>query len=460
MPKHPPAHRRAIVKEWKAGGDPLPLLREARTIGEASQRAECVFLLSGDRRLPWNEASQAIEVAIKEARNIERISQRGETWAFMLKGLPTWREEGRNKNLGATRDLVRQAAIVDVAKMPDGEWTLEALTALAPHLPRLPLLERAVKLRGFEKPAIKEILRYARPNEDKQIRELLEEYPALAAHFALRTGNDPLAAWELPEQERMEALRVLIWNTDHLEGLEEVVRSSKDKDPVDRVRVLAMAGGRADKLGLEKAQIWLESAMHECRKLPETPAKKKAQRKVDQALEKAGMQAPEPKPETAQVVEEKIEPLPEGKGKTLALVNTYEGGLKVTHLRAVAKAAPLCVAFDLDLALVDFPTDDLDGLVAQCNAETRIGAEGKHVQQLHNAGRIHLQAPAGAWIASTPNPTKKCSLAGDVLLMGLGPKGLPATVLEEAQYHYEITGKEVHLETATAMGILADRFHN
>lgn len=455
MGKHPPAHRRAIIKAWKEGADPLPLIRDARTIEDPAQQAECVFLLSGDRRLPWNEASDAMNVAIKQARFVERVSQRGEVWAFMLKNLPHWREDGRNKNLAATRDLVRQAALKDVEKMPDGEWTLHAIVALAPYLDRLPLLQRAVRLPGFEKPAIKEILRHTTPHEDKAVRELLEQHPVLAAHFALKVGADPLAAWDLPEDERMEALRVLIWNTEHLEGLEAIAKSTKDKHPVDRVLVLAMLGGRADKLNLPKAKIWLESAAHECRKLPNDDRRKKAQRKVDQALEKAGMQAPAPK----KVV--KTERLSAGSGKTLALVNTYEGGLKVTHLRAIAKAAPLCVAFDLDLALVDFPTEDLDALVAQCTAETRIGAEGKHVQQLHDAERIHLGTPGGQWIATTPtpDPAKLGGLHGDVLLMGLGPNGLSKRLLNEAPAHYEITGKNVHLETATAMGILADRFH-
>jgi hypothetical protein len=455
--KHPPAHRRAIIKAWKAGGDPLPLLQDARTITDPAQQAEAVFLLSGDRRLPWDESFNAIKLAIKQASYVERVSQRGETWAFMLKNLPQWREDGRNKNMGATKDLVRIAAIKDVTTMPDGEWTLQAINALAPYLPRLPLLERAVNLPGFEKPAVKEILRYTEENEDKAVRELIEQHPILAAHFALKVGGDPLGAWDLPEEERMEALRVLIWNTDHQEGLDAIAKSAKDRHPVDRVLVLAMLGGRADKLNLPKAKIWLESATHECRKLPNDSRTSKVQRKVDQALEKAGLKAP---PERKDEV--KIERLAPGSGKVFAIVNTYDGGLKITHLRAIAKAAPLCVAFDLDLALVDFPTEDLEGLVEQCNAETRIGAEGRYIQQLHDAERIHLGKPGGNWVATTPNPDpeKAGGLDGDVLLMGLGPNGLSKRLLNEAPVHYELTGKNVHLETATAMGILADRFHS
>ena len=41
--------------------------------------------------------------------------------------------------------------------------------------------------------------------------------------------------------------------------------------------------------------------------------------------------------------------------------------------------------------------------------------------------------------------------------MGLGRKGLPASFLKAAPAHLELTGRNVHLETATAMGVIAER---
>jgi hypothetical protein len=41
--------------------------------------------------------------------------------------------------------------------------------------------------------------------------------------------------------------------------------------------------------------------------------------------------------------------------------------------------------------------------------------------------------------------------------MGLGSKGLPARLLREAPFHLELTGRNVSMETATAMGVLAER---
>jgi hypothetical protein len=41
------------------------------------------------------------------------------------------------------------------------------------------------------------------------------------------------------------------------------------------------------------------------------------------------------------------------------------------------------------------------------------------------------------------------------LVMGLGKKGLPGSLLDKVDHHVELTGSGIPLETATAMGIIA-----
>ena len=40
-------------------------------------------------------------------------------------------------------------------------------------------------------------------------------------------------------------------------------------------------------------------------------------------------------------------------------------------------------------------------------------------------------------------------------IMGLGKKGLPRSLLDNVEHHVELTGSNIPLETATAMGIIA-----
>ncbi|MCA1820122.1 MAG: DUF531 domain-containing protein, partial [Halobacteriales archaeon] len=171
-----------------------------------------------------------------------------------------------------------------------------------------------------------------------------------------------------------------------------------------------------------------------------------------------------------------------GRNHVLALYDTYEGGLKEVHLRAIARAAPLCHAFDLDLALMGFPASNVRALAGQAAAETNIGDGGRYLDQLVAAGRVQLVScttrdPPSDWSAvglpvattSEPDPAKLVDLedalaaarsagSGRVcLVMGLGKRGLPPSLLKAVRHHLELTGKRVSMETATAMGVMAER---
>ncbi len=177
---------------------------------------------------------------------------------------------------------------------------------------------------------------------------------------------------------------------------------------------------------------------------------------------------------------------------TLGLWNCYDPKQWHEIMRVtLARAGPVAAAFGCDLATFGFPfeqarargaksTDPLrtPADVAAFVAEgTSIGEGGEHFADLVRQGRFHMApfgAPAarfGRLVATTPNPaagkgTTPLAVAKELaaghpqlLVFGLGPRGLPADVLAAAPAHLEITGKGVAMETATALGALPAMLH-
>ena len=58
--------------------------------------------------------------------------------------------------------------------------------------------------------------------------------------------------------------------------------------------------------------------------------------------------------------------------------------------------------------------------------------------------------------ATTPLAVAEALATGhdQLLVFGLGPRGLPAAVMDGAAHHLELTGKGISLETSTALGAL------
>lgn len=153
----------------------------------------------------------------------------------------------------------------------------------------------------------------------------------------------------------------------------------------------------------------------------------------------------------------------------ICLVNTYDKlKLHEIHLRSIARAAPLCYAYNIHLALLDFPFWKKESEVAEeVSNYTTIGDGGKYLRKLVEEGKVHLvtKIPAhfGVQVATTSKPDSKKSIGIDDLpdlgsatfLIGLGRRGLPADILKSARYHLDITQQGVSLETCTAIGAIA-----
>ena len=162
---------------------------------------------------------------------------------------------------------------------------------------------------------------------------------------------------------------------------------------------------------------------------------------------------------------------------TIGLHNSYDPvKFREAHRRAIARAGPLAMAFDCNLATFGFPF--AKGLTSPIEisrwvaSTTSIGESGKSFIELAEKGRYaRFEFPnkgfppqLGQPVATTrkPDPSKTVpvgqiremlSSSGSVLLVfGLGPHGLPKDILRMCRLHLDVTGRGVSLETCTAMG--------
>ncbi len=166
--------------------------------------------------------------------------------------------------------------------------------------------------------------------------------------------------------------------------------------------------------------------------------------------------------------------------------------------RTLARAAPVALAFDCNLATFGFPYDEgrrreskdaeapdlrTPVEVADFVADsTTIGAGGDYFRELAAAGRFHtfpfpgkgggFPPQLGRAIvtsehvqphATAVRPSEVASElhggASQVVVFGLGPRGLPKEVLQGARHCLELTGRNIGFETATALAALPAIIH-
>lgn len=505
---HAPSQARAIRRDARDPSADLALLLErAKGVEEHAHAAPLLAAFAVDRRLGDDLRAEALDAALSRARKVQRLGQKGEAWRGVLHEL-----DGSRHQVPAA-----QVAVSDVASMPDGQWLRDAVAAVAGWVGsggRLTLLRRGLENRGFEAESAKAVLRAADVAKETELRETVEAVgdPELRSRLlasldhqgADAMGDAVAAAWRIPEPDRRwEALRAVVWGAGDLEDVARVADSTRGQDAEDRSRVLCACAARADRLGdRERAAWWLGDALEAAQQVEAPRRRAKAAAKVADAMAKAEL---DPGPAKAVAQAAKARPGAEGggpssssppgpapasdpqapaararatlpdelappSGHALALFDGYEGGLGSVHLRAAARGAALCAAFGHELWLLAWPTGEAAALVEAVERETAVGESRRYLERLHEAGRLRLVACGRAgpdhWrglepVATTPHPDpdKATGLDGEAvcLLVGLGKRGLPEALLERVGCHHELTGRGVSLETATAMGILADR---
>jgi hypothetical protein len=170
---------------------------------------------------------------------------------------------------------------------------------------------------------------------------------------------------------------------------------------------------------------------------------------------------------------------------TVGLYNSYDPvNFREAHRRILARAGPISLAFDANLATFGFPfPQDLSTPIEISDwiaTTTSIGEDGSYLRELASNGRFQtfpyigkgFPPQLGETVLTTCNAEDKkrrsvddvCSmlLDGDsiCLIFGTGPKGTPKEVSRIAQHHLDITNDGYSLETCTALGaVVAVLFH-
>lgn len=178
---------------------------------------------------------------------------------------------------------------------------------------------------------------------------------------------------------------------------------------------------------------------------------------------------------------------------TLGLYNCYDPvRFHDIMRRTLARAAPVCVAFDCNLVAFGFPFDegrrresknpeapDLRTPVEVADfvvGSTSISAVNAPLRALADGGRFQvIDAPKkggfppqfGRAVATSEHnqskakPVTPLDVANELhrgksqlLVLGLGPRGLPKDVLSNIDHCLELTGRNIGLETATVLGAL------
>ena len=362
------------------------------------------------------------------------------------------------------------------------------------------------------------------PKIDKAMKSLKDPYFRAKAcnyvAFALTIGKEPegpayfqeslKTALLVPDEDkRLDLLKYLTYNQTAAGNyaLEEIITGQNGlADPAKKASLLGHVAGRLSKYRQPGAQDTFDKALKACEAIMDPKSKSNALRNIAMGLSRANSSKAEEVFENAKRIAESVAgpegetlrerikmdkqgatdqapkapvqidpPLPRvsrkpgEKAPVLGLFNTYEKVLGPAHIRAIARAAPLCWAYDLDLAAIGFPLKDEAEALEKAKKDTTVGKEGKYLEELFKSERFVLATDTGVHdlgtlVATTshPDPKKKASIS-EILakekracfILGVGRLGLPRAVMEKAKYHVEFTGKNVSLETATAMGILA-----
>ena len=228
----------------------------------------------------------------------------------------------------------------------------------------------------------------------------------------------------------------------------------------EKIAILLSLTSRADRKNFkEKAKELYSKAEEHYNQLTDPENQIKFRRKLDITLTR--LEDIEISNPIKKVKE--LEKISDKGNHTLALYNTYGGNWNHPHFKSIFKASNLCAAFDLDLALINFPEISSEKLVKEIRKEMRLPNEG-YTKLLLDNNRVQFfdnkidENWSGSVVATTASPDfSKSSLPSGRLcmVMGLGPKGLPKSFVSNANYHFELTGSNVAFETGTAMGAIS-----
>ena len=485
--RHDPSACRRILRSAKENGLSRELLDAAQELRDGIYRAEALCGLCGSSEMIDEDRNDWIPIIVDSMLEEERSWRLAESIGIVAKSTSRWPK-------GSARSTIIEHLISLTGGLPAGKDRVDALKSISSrvserHLPELMLL--AIENHGLEakaaRPVIKAMVQSRNHDMIAQIMPLMTEAsPDLAVRmldslhrisgqekFTIQPSALEIALPLLGEAE-FETVRTLCSNArvigdvmllaDALQGVDERA-----------IRFAVTLAGRADKAGDAKlAESMLEKAASDLLGI-EGHSQGSIAKNIAKGFEKLGMvdRAAEIKPmRTPAVISTKVvnNDSPR-KGHTLALVGTYEGNIGTPHLRALARASGIAWGFGLDIALIDWPTKDLEGLCVRTIKDS--GTAGvNHLSELLEAERVILATSEAALGGSLGHPivtthqprggsVELNSFEGSLCVMiGLGRNGLPAKILDNCDNQFELTGIGASLETAVAMGAIAQCLAN
>ncbi len=521
---------RALARDLKDGKGKIQAESALKGISDPYFRSLSLLSIAIHTKIGKEEKLQLIEDSLVEASRTEPLWRRGEVFSYLL------RDSSGLDDEVVTR--IEDGLLEEVKLFEKGEGLSEAITKIARYLPcsgvmdLLSVASENLEFSGADMkviiknwarrcsragPSPDDILMFISKIPDLQIRAELLGYLHLQILKSDPKNISPhifasalSAAMELEGQDRLSMIAYLSKHAYTPEAIEMLMDSIEMfSDRIERVKATTYVSTGADRSGnAELANELIERALKEASAVKDKAERNSLNFSIAQDLLRLKREelareilkdlskGPENDPVTGLAknlldrdrkekpkVEKKEEIMntPTSVNPVLALYDTYEGSIKQVHLKAIARAAPLCYGFDLDLVLIGFPMKDLRGLVDKVIKETNIGKGGRFLKMLHQEGRIKLveaskASPPRDWtliglpVATTSQPDKhklismrearnraayKHPKKVPCIIMGLGRQGLPQNLLASVPYHLELTGKNVPLETATAMGIIA-----
>ena len=482
--RHDPSACRRILREARENGLSRKLFDLAQDLEDGVYRAEALCGLCASDEMDEDDRAEWVPIIVESMLEEERAWRLAESIGIISKSAGNWpgaraRKAMMSNLIAVTGGLPAGEARVDALKSISGEVSEQ-------RLPELFLL--AVENHGMEakasRPVIKAIVGTKNLDMIAEITSsLTEATPDLAvklldnlhrlaveSDLALHpTGLElSLPLLDAADFETVRTLCSHASTSDEVRMLEEILGGEDE----DAIRYAVTLAGRADRAGdAELARDLLEKATTQVDSLDERTASR-----IKKNLAKGFVRLgdTERAEELVPMQDSKVETTPSDggdvvrRGHTMALVGTYDGAVSTPHLRALARAAGIAWGFGLDIALIDWPTEDLEGLCERAQKES--GTAGvNHLPALLASQRIQLlsveealSGTAGHPIATTHQPAggsvDLTTFDGSLcMFIGLGRQGLPKRLLDNCPDQFELTGVGASLETAVAMGAIAQR---
>lgn len=470
--RHAPSLMRQIRRELKEGASPESIFPKVKAIEDPYYRALSFYLLIPYFSSKDKKCKESISLSNKDIEKVQQPWRRVELIGSI------------SKILKSVSDIRLQhqlfSLILEKISIEKGKEIKDFLLKYTKHFPEFylsHLMELSKNSKGGEFETGKAVIRHSMQIKSNfQMIDSLLEFDRKSRVKLL--GYLHLKQFKSDKKIDSKALLTALGNAKTQESFSYLVRvCSKESDfylfkekidalPVeDKLYLLILLISRADRKNFKDlANEFYSFAETEYSSIPESEFKIKIRSKLDITL---GRLAGNIDSKTVEDIKPLKEVRCEGK-HTLALYNTYGGNWNHPHFKSVFKASNLCAAFDLDLALVHFPEISSENLVKEIKKEMRL-PNGGYTELLIEKNRIKFfkneinDQWAGTIIATTENPDSSKPPLPDgrlCMVMGLGPKGLPVSFVNNSRHHFELTSKKIGLETGTAMGAISAHLHS